>query len=159
MGAMDAVVSTHLGDGGAGAKKLAEAVVKAANKTGTNSNSSTRWKTPSKRRSKPSRARSIAPTAWITPPKPKNRSHVTPPGFRQTPNVHGEDPPLVQHRRFEERRADLVRVSIREIRASVGAGFLYPILGDMRTMPGLPTRPVFYDVDLDLETGKVVGLF
>jgi len=32
-------------------------------------------------------------------------------------------------------------------------------LGEMRTMPGLPTRPVFYDVDLDLETGKVLGLF
>jgi formyltetrahydrofolate synthetase len=29
----------------------------------------------------------------------------------------------------------------------------------MRTMPGLPMRPVFYDVDLDLETGRVVGLF
>ena len=29
----------------------------------------------------------------------------------------------------------------------------------MRTMPGLPTRPVYYDVDLDLETGKVKGLF
>jgi methylenetetrahydrofolate dehydrogenase (NADP+)/methenyltetrahydrofolate cyclohydrolase/formyltetrahydrofolate synthetase len=26
-------------------------------------------------------------------------------------------------------------------------------------MPGLPTRPVFFDVDLDLETGKVKGLF
>ncbi len=51
------------------------------------------------------------------------------------------------------------RVPIRDIRASVGAGFLYPILGEMRTMPGLPTRPVFYDVDLDLKTGKVVGLF
>ena len=51
------------------------------------------------------------------------------------------------------------RVTIREIRASAGAGFLYPILGDMRTMPGLPTRPVFYDVDLDMETGKVLGLF
>ena len=51
------------------------------------------------------------------------------------------------------------RVLIRDIRASVGAGFLYPLLGQMRTMPGLPTRPVFYDVDLDLETGKVVGLF
>jgi formyltetrahydrofolate synthetase len=51
------------------------------------------------------------------------------------------------------------RVPIRDIRASVGAGFLYPLLGEMRTMPGLPTRPVFYDVDLDLETGKVVGLF
>jgi formyltetrahydrofolate synthetase len=51
------------------------------------------------------------------------------------------------------------RVHISDIRASVGAGFLYPLLGTMRTMPGLPTRPVFYDVDLDLETGKVVGLF
>ncbi len=50
-------------------------------------------------------------------------------------------------------------VPIREIRASVGAGFLYPLVGQMSTMPGLPTRPVFYDVDLDLETGKVVGLF
>ena len=35
------------------------------------------------------------------------------------------------------------RVLIRDIRASVGAGFLYPLLGEMRTMPGLPTRPVF----------------
>jgi formyltetrahydrofolate synthetase len=33
------------------------------------------------------------------------------------------------------------------------------LLGEMRTMPGLPTRPVVYEVDLDLETGKVVGLF
>ena len=48
---------------------------------------------------------------------------------------------------------------IREIRASVGAGFLYPLVGTMSTMPGLPTRPSFYDIDLDLETGKVVGLF
>jgi methylenetetrahydrofolate dehydrogenase (NADP+)/methenyltetrahydrofolate cyclohydrolase/formyltetrahydrofolate synthetase len=51
------------------------------------------------------------------------------------------------------------RIPIRDIRASVGAGFLYPLVGTMRTMPGLPTRPVFYDVDLDLETGKVIGLF
>ena len=48
---------------------------------------------------------------------------------------------------------------IRDIRASVGAGFLYPLLGEMSTMPGLPTRPVYYDVDLDLETGQVLGLF
>ncbi|NPA92503.1 MAG: formate--tetrahydrofolate ligase, partial [Chloroflexi bacterium] len=51
------------------------------------------------------------------------------------------------------------RVPIRDVRASVGAGFLYPLVGKMRTMPGLPTRPAFMDVDLDLETGKVVGLF
>lgn len=51
------------------------------------------------------------------------------------------------------------RLPVRDIRASVGAGFLYPLCGAMRTMPGLPTRPAFYDVDLDLKTGKVVGLF
>jgi methylenetetrahydrofolate dehydrogenase (NADP+) / methenyltetrahydrofolate cyclohydrolase / formyltetrahydrofolate synthetase len=51
------------------------------------------------------------------------------------------------------------RVPIRDIRASAGAGFLYPLVGSMRTMPGLPTRPVFFDVDLDLKTGKVLGLF
>jgi formyltetrahydrofolate synthetase len=51
------------------------------------------------------------------------------------------------------------RVPVREVRASVGAGFVYPLLGAMRTMPGLPSRPVFYDVDIDFETGKVVGLF
>jgi formyltetrahydrofolate synthetase len=47
---------------------------------------------------------------------------------------------------------------IRDIRASVGAGFLYPLCGEMRTMPGLPSRPAFMDVDID-ETGKTLGLF
>ncbi len=47
---------------------------------------------------------------------------------------------------------------IPDIRASVGAGFLYPRCGEMRTMPGLPSRPVFMDVDID-EEGKTVGLF
>jgi formyltetrahydrofolate synthetase len=51
------------------------------------------------------------------------------------------------------------RLPVRDIRASVGAGFLYPLCGEMRTMPGLPARPAFVDVDLDLETGRVKGLF
>lgn len=51
------------------------------------------------------------------------------------------------------------RIPIRDVRASVGAGFIYPLIGKMSTMPGLPTRPAFYDVDLDLDTGRVVGLF
>ncbi len=50
-------------------------------------------------------------------------------------------------------------VPVRDIRASVGAGFLYPILGDMQTMPGLSTRPCFFDVDIDYETERVYGLF
>jgi methylenetetrahydrofolate dehydrogenase (NADP+)/methenyltetrahydrofolate cyclohydrolase/formyltetrahydrofolate synthetase len=47
---------------------------------------------------------------------------------------------------------------ITDVRASVGAGFIFPLCGTMRTMPGLPTRPVFTDIDLDLETGRVIGL-
>ncbi|CAI5703319.1 unnamed protein product [Peronospora effusa] len=50
-------------------------------------------------------------------------------------------------------------VTVRDIRASVGAGFVYLLCGDMTTVPGLPTRPGFYDVNLDTETGKVIGLF
>lgn len=50
------------------------------------------------------------------------------------------------------------KVHIRDIKASVGAGFLYPLVGDIRTMPGLPTRPAFYDVDIDAE-GNAIGLF
>lgn len=50
-------------------------------------------------------------------------------------------------------------VTVREIRACAGAGFLYPICGDIMTIPGLPTRPGFYDVDIDTETGAVIGLF
>jgi formate--tetrahydrofolate ligase len=51
------------------------------------------------------------------------------------------------------------RLPVRDIRASVGAGFLYPICGSMMTMPGLGSRPAFVDVDIDPETGKTVGLF
>jgi formate--tetrahydrofolate ligase len=48
-------------------------------------------------------------------------------------------------------------VHVREIRASVGAGFLYPLLGEMTTMPGLPSHPAGERVDID-EQGNVVGL-
>jgi len=50
------------------------------------------------------------------------------------------------------------RLPIRDIRASVGAGFLFPLCGEMRTMPGLPSVPAAMKIDID-EEGKVVGLF
>jgi formate--tetrahydrofolate ligase len=50
------------------------------------------------------------------------------------------------------------RVPIREVRASLGAGFLYPLLGEMRTMPGLPSEPNTWKIDLDDDV-TVVGLF
>ena len=47
---------------------------------------------------------------------------------------------------------------VREVRASVGAGFIYPICGDMRTMPGLSAHPAAESIDID-ENGEIVGLF
>jgi formate--tetrahydrofolate ligase len=49
------------------------------------------------------------------------------------------------------------RVPIHEVRASAGAGFLYPLLGDVMTMPGLPTEPASEHMDID-ENGNLVGL-
>ena len=53
---------------------------------------------------------------------------------------------------------DGFRISISDIRASAGAGFIYPLCGDVRTMPGLGRTPAAMNVDID-EDGKVVGLF
>ena len=49
------------------------------------------------------------------------------------------------------------RLPVREVRASVGAGFVYPICGDMMTMPGLGAAPAALSIDLD-ENGEIVGL-
>ena len=51
------------------------------------------------------------------------------------------------------------RLPIRDIRPSAGAGFLYPLCGEMRTMPGLGKTHAGYNVDIDLETGEIKGLF
>lgn len=50
------------------------------------------------------------------------------------------------------------RVPVRDIQAAVGAGFLYPLLGEMRTMPGLPSSPAGNRIDLGPD-GKIIGLF
>jgi len=46
---------------------------------------------------------------------------------------------------------------VRDIRASVGAGFLYPLCGKMQTMPGLPSKPALLRMDID-KKGNIVGL-
>ena len=50
-------------------------------------------------------------------------------------------------------------VPVRDVRASVGAGFIYPLVGSISTMPGLSTRPCFYDIDIDPDTEEISGLF
>ena len=48
-------------------------------------------------------------------------------------------------------------LTVREVRASVGAGFIYPICGEMRTLPGLGTKPAAAIIDFD-ENGEIIGL-
>ena len=50
-------------------------------------------------------------------------------------------------------------VPIRDVRASVGAGFIYPLAGAISTMPGLPTQSCFFDIDIDPDTERISGLF
>ncbi|MEP0806833.1 MAG: formate--tetrahydrofolate ligase [Chloroflexota bacterium] len=158
-GAVDAVVSTHWMDGGKGAVKLAEAVVKACEMP-SNFRFLYDLELPIKDKIEII-AREIyrADGVDYTPEAEAKIEQFTKLGFADLPLCMAKT-----HLSFTD-KADVkgaprgFRVTISDIRASVGAGFLYPLLGTMRTMPGLPTRPVFYDVDLDLETGKVVGLF
>jgi methylenetetrahydrofolate dehydrogenase (NADP+)/methenyltetrahydrofolate cyclohydrolase/formyltetrahydrofolate synthetase len=158
-GAMDAVVSRHWMEGGKGAVALAEAVVKAAEQ-------------PSNFKQLYDVNLSIKEKIEIickeiygadgvdySPEAEAKINLYNKLGFDNLPLCMAKTHLSLSHDAALKGVPTGFRVPIRDIRASVGSGFLYPLLGTMRTMPGLPTRPVFYDVDLDLETGKVVGLF
>ncbi len=160
MGAVDAVASYHWSDGGKGAKALAEAVVKAAELP-----SSFSFLYDLETTSIKQKIETIAMKIYradgvdYTPKAEEQIERYTRLGFDHLPICMAKTHLSFTHDASIKGAPTGFRITVREIRASAGAGFLYPILGDMRTMPGLPTRPVFYDVDLDLKTGKVVGLF
>ena len=47
---------------------------------------------------------------------------------------------------------------ITDVRLAAGAGFLYPLSGTITTMPGLPSKPGYLGMDIDVETGRIYGL-
>ena len=97
---------------------------------------------------------------WITLPEARRRiAEYTRLGFDKLPICMAKTHLSLSHDPSLKGVPKGFRIPIRDVRASVGAGFLYPLLGKMSTMPGLPTRPAFFDVDIDLETGRIVGLF
>ena len=72
--------------------------------------------------------------------------------------MHGQDAPVDLVRSDAEGGADRASdLPVREVRAIDGAGFVYPICGEMRTMPGLGTHPAAAVIDLD-DDGEIVGL-
>jgi formate--tetrahydrofolate ligase len=79
-------------------------------------------------------------------------------GFDKLPICMAKTHLSLSHEPSVKGRPRNFRIPIRDVRASVGAGFLYPLLGTMMTMPGLPSVPAAMKVDIDKE-GKTVGLF
>ena len=51
-----------------------------------------------------------------------------------------------------------ITFKVRELRVAAGAGWVIAVCGDMSMIPGLPTRPAYYEIDVDPATGRVLGL-
>jgi len=99
-----------------------------------------------------------ASSVSYTPLADKQIEQFTKAGFDKLPICMAKTHLSLSHDPALKGRPTGFDLPIREVRASVGAGFLYPLCGEMRTMPGLPTTPVGEKVDIDDE-GRVVGLF
>ena len=158
-GTEDAVMSNHWAEGGAGSVKLARAVMAASEKP-----NNFRFLYPLDMGIK-DKIETIAKEIYgakgveFSPEAEKKIELYNRLGFDHLPMCMAKTHLSISHDPKLKGVPKGFVVPVRDIRASVGAGFLYPLLGQMSTMPGLPTRPVYYDVDIDLETGKVVGLF
>mgnify|MGYP000849542443 CR=1 FL=1 len=157
-GVVDAVVTDHFSQGGAGAVELAEAVVRACEQP---SNFNFLYPLESTIKEK---IEAIATKVYgadgvdyseLAEERIKEYTRL---GYDRLPICMAKTHLSISHDPNLKNRPSGFRVPIREISASIGAGFLYPLLGTMSTMPGLPTRPGYYDIDIDFETGKIVGL-
>ena len=157
-GAEDSVVTTHWADGGKGAAKLAEAVVAACEK--------------------PSDFRFLYPLDWsikekiekiatdiygadgvtYDPLAEKQIANYERAGFGNLPICMAKTHLSLSHDPTLKGAPTGFMLPVREVRASVGAGFIYPLIGTMSTMPGLATYPAFMKIDID-ENGETTGLF
>jgi methylenetetrahydrofolate dehydrogenase (NADP+) / methenyltetrahydrofolate cyclohydrolase / formyltetrahydrofolate synthetase len=157
-GAEDAVVSRHWALGGEGAVDLAKAVVAAANKP-----RDFHFLYPLELSIK-EKIEIIAREVYgadgvdFLPEAEERIADYTRLGFDKLPICMAKTHLSISHDPNLKGVPKGFRIPVRDIRASVGAGFLYPLLGKMSTMPGLSTRPAFFDIDIDLETGRVMGL-
>ena len=157
-GVADAVVADHFSQGGAGAVALAEAVVKASEKPAD-------FKflypldVPLKQK-----IEAIAMEVYgadgvdYSELAEERLADFTRMGYDKLPICMAKTHLSLSHDPELKGVPKGFRIPIRDVSASVGAGFVYPLLGTMSTMPGLPTRPAYYDIDIDFETGRILGL-
>jgi methylenetetrahydrofolate dehydrogenase (NADP+)/methenyltetrahydrofolate cyclohydrolase/formyltetrahydrofolate synthetase/formate--tetrahydrofolate ligase len=156
-GAETAVMSDHWTTGGDGAVELAEAVVAACEKP-----SDFRFLYPLELSIK-EKIETIAKEMYSAgeviyePLANQQIKSYEDNGFGNLPICMAKTHLSISHDPALKNAPSGYTLSVREVRASVGAGFIYPLLGEMRTMPGLGSKPAFMKVDVD-EDGRVVGL-
>jgi formate--tetrahydrofolate ligase len=157
-GASAAVVATHFTDGGSGAADLAEAVWAAAS-----SGSQFKLLYPD---DAPlgEKILTIATKVYgadgieLLPAAKKALKLYEDLGFGHLPVCMAKTQYSLSDDANLKGRPSGFTVTIRDIRLSAGAGFITPLLGEMRTMPGLPSRPGGEKIDIDAD-GNIVGLF
>uniref|UniRef100_I3MGD5 Monofunctional C1-tetrahydrofolate synthase, mitochondrial n=1 Tax=Ictidomys tridecemlineatus TaxID=43179 RepID=I3MGD5_ICTTR len=158
-GAFDAVPCYHWSVGGKGSVDLARAVRDAANK-GSHFQFLYDVQLPIVQK-----IRTIAQAVYgakdieLSPEAQSKIDRYTQQGFGNLPICMAKTHLSLSHQPEKKGVPRDFILPISDVRASIGAGFIYPLVGTMSTMPGLPTRPCFYDIDLDTETEQVKGLF
>ncbi|BFZ07308.1 hypothetical protein BsWGS_10347 [Bradybaena similaris] len=157
-GAFDAVVSNHWAKGGQGAVALAEAVVRATHEP---SNFNFLYDVKESIESKIEKiAKEIygADGIELEPLAREQIERYKRQGFNDLPICMAKTHLSLSHKPELKGAPKGFTLPIREARASIGAGFIYPLIGSMSTMPGLPTRPCFYDIDINPDTEEILGL-
>ena len=150
--------STHVVDGGNGAMELARAVVDACDQP-----TDFRY-TYDLADSLETKIEKIATEVYgadgidISPQAAKDLAHFEELGYGRLPVVMAKTHLSLSHDPQLKGRPTGWRLPVREVRAAVGAGYVYAICGNMRTMPGLGAHPAAERIDID-DNGQVVGLF
>src|SRR6187200_2324652 len=158
-GARDALVATHFTNGGEGATDLAEAVWAATE----DPSRSFRLLYPDEA-PLGEKILTIVKEVYggdgieLTPAAQKSLKLYESMGFGNLPICMAKTQYSISHDAALKGAPKGFTVPIREIRLSAGAGFVTPLCGEMRTMPGLPSKPGGENIDIDAE-GNVVGLF
>ena len=157
-GAFSACTSDIHAKGGSGGIEMAEAVVKASEQP-NNFKFLYPLEAPIKEKIE-TIAKKIYGADGVTylPAAEKAIKLYTELGFADLPICMAKTHESLSHEKTLKGRPTGFTVPIRDVRLSAGAGFLYPLLGEMRTMPGLPSVPAGEKVDID-SNGKIVGLF
>lgn len=157
-GALGAAVSRHFAEGGAGALELAEMVMSASEGDST---FQPLYDIASPIKAKiETIAREIYGADGVSyePAAERQIRDYEANGFGSLPICMAKTHLSLSHDPTRKGAPTGFTLPIREVRASVGAGFIYPLCGDMMTMPGLGEHPAAENVDLD-DDGGVMGLF